>query len=128
VTERLKAPKGSFYYRFASRDLLLGPQRMAVAISAAAGGPSAAMPTATVRQGVAASDDRKRDATQRKLRGRGWQLPRNDDSGRPQQRHLPVGPDSNAVIRIRTASRLMPRGQRAATCGSKWMVLVFHCS
>jgi AcrR family transcriptional regulator len=24
VTERLKAPKGSFYYRFASRDLLLG--------------------------------------------------------------------------------------------------------
>src|SRR5579864_4657250 len=24
VTERLKAPKGSFYYRFASRDVLLG--------------------------------------------------------------------------------------------------------
>src|SRR5579864_9498211 len=24
VTARLKAPKGSFYYRFASRDLLLG--------------------------------------------------------------------------------------------------------
>ena len=24
VTERLKAPKGSFYYRFASRDALLG--------------------------------------------------------------------------------------------------------
>jgi len=24
VNERLKAPKGSFYYRFASRDLLLG--------------------------------------------------------------------------------------------------------
>jgi AcrR family transcriptional regulator len=24
VTERLKAPKGSFYYRFASRDLLMG--------------------------------------------------------------------------------------------------------
>src|SRR5271166_2225453 len=34
------------------------------ATSAAAGGPSAAMPTATVRRGVAASDDRKRDAAQ----------------------------------------------------------------
>ena len=34
------------------------------ATSVAAGGPSAAMPTATVRPGVAASDDRKRDATQ----------------------------------------------------------------
>ena len=32
--------------------------------SVAAGGPSAAMPTATVRRGVAASDDRKRDAAQ----------------------------------------------------------------
>ena len=33
-------------------------------ISGAAGGPSAAMPTATVRRGVVASDDRKRDAAQ----------------------------------------------------------------
>jgi hypothetical protein len=40
------------------------PPRMAVAISAAAGGPSAAMPTATVRRGVVASDDRKWDAAQ----------------------------------------------------------------
>jgi hypothetical protein len=35
-----------------------------VAISAAAGGPSAAMPTATARRGVVASDDRKWDAAQ----------------------------------------------------------------
>ena len=37
------------------------------------------MPTATVRRGVAASDDRKRDAAQCELRGRGLL---NDDSGR----------------------------------------------
>src|SRR5260370_4682381 len=28
VTERLNAPKGSFYYRFASRDALLGELRL----------------------------------------------------------------------------------------------------
>src|SRR5258708_29413529 len=28
VAERLKAPKGSFYYRFASRDALLGEVRL----------------------------------------------------------------------------------------------------
>src|SRR5208282_586009 len=49
-------------------------------------------------------------------------------SGRPQQRHLPVGPDPNAVIRIRDRLAAPARGQRAATCGSKWMVLVLHCS
>ncbi len=33
VTERLKAPKGSFYYRFASRDLLLGELWLATALA-----------------------------------------------------------------------------------------------
>ncbi len=33
VTERLKAPKGSFYYRFASRDLLLGELWLAAVLS-----------------------------------------------------------------------------------------------
>jgi AcrR family transcriptional regulator len=33
VTERLKAPKGSFYYRFASRDLLLGEVWLAAALA-----------------------------------------------------------------------------------------------
>jgi AcrR family transcriptional regulator len=33
VTERLKAPKGSFYYRFASRDLLLGEVWLATALA-----------------------------------------------------------------------------------------------
>ena len=32
VTERLKAPKGSFYYRFASRDALLGELWLATAL------------------------------------------------------------------------------------------------
>jgi len=33
VTERLKAPKGSFYYRFASRDALLGELWLATALT-----------------------------------------------------------------------------------------------
>jgi AcrR family transcriptional regulator len=33
VTDRLKAPKGSFYYRFASRDLLLGELWLATALA-----------------------------------------------------------------------------------------------
>ena len=33
VTERLKAPKGSFYYRFASRDLLLGELWLATVLA-----------------------------------------------------------------------------------------------
>jgi AcrR family transcriptional regulator len=33
VTERLRAPKGSFYYRFASRDLLLGEVWLAAALA-----------------------------------------------------------------------------------------------
>jgi AcrR family transcriptional regulator len=33
VTERLSAPKGSFYYRFASRDLLLGELWLAATLS-----------------------------------------------------------------------------------------------
>jgi AcrR family transcriptional regulator len=33
VTERLNAPKGSFYYRFASRDLLLGELWLAATLS-----------------------------------------------------------------------------------------------
>jgi AcrR family transcriptional regulator len=33
VTDRLKAPKGSFYYRFASRDLLLGQLWLATALA-----------------------------------------------------------------------------------------------
>ena len=33
VTDRLKAPKGSFYYRFASRDLLLGEVWLATALA-----------------------------------------------------------------------------------------------
>src|SRR5579863_6881786 len=33
VTERLKAPKGSFYHRFASRDLLLGELWLAATLS-----------------------------------------------------------------------------------------------
>jgi len=33
VTERLKAPRGSFYYRFASRDLLLGELWLATVLA-----------------------------------------------------------------------------------------------
>ena len=33
VTQRLKAPKGSFYYRFASRDLLLGELWLATVLA-----------------------------------------------------------------------------------------------
>ncbi len=33
VTDRLKAPKGSFYYRFASRDLLLGELWLTTALA-----------------------------------------------------------------------------------------------
>ena len=33
VTQRLKAPKGSFYYRFASRDALLGELWLATALA-----------------------------------------------------------------------------------------------
>jgi AcrR family transcriptional regulator len=33
VTARLKAPKGSFYYRFASRDALLGELWLATVLS-----------------------------------------------------------------------------------------------
>jgi hypothetical protein len=37
------------------------------------------------------------------------------------------GPDLNKPIQTRDPRGSCP-GQRAATCGSKWMVLVFHCS
>src|SRR5271154_6935201 len=33
ITERLKAPKGSFYYRFASRDALLGELWLATVLA-----------------------------------------------------------------------------------------------
>ena len=66
---------------------LASPRRRAGdATSAAAGGPSAVMPTATVRRGVAASDDRKRDAA--KLRAPRPRLASrlNDDSGHPRRK------------------------------------------
>ena len=45
------------------------PRMAGGATSVAVGGPLAAMPTATVRRGVAASDDRKRKRTIRGLEG-----------------------------------------------------------
>ena len=95
--------------------------------SVAAGGPSAAMPTATVRRGVAASDDRQRDATQLRVpRPRSATgTPRRLRRQRPMRRSPVGGFDGGRIVRVggagteprREAGRVQPIDAHATLTG-----------